>query len=509
MNVDGLVERIHDMVEGISAYLHDVVMREGRLPARSFYGESFSALLLYGRPATKSAVMSLLYERYREKDKEDPSFHWEFNKYAWMSLYKGEGETTAAEFAAPLRFRNTPVTNWALLRSCVRLMAGEEEDVGYREAGSVLRRFQLRSGLICDQPYVRSFQYHCFSAILVAEIHAMGGKEFFLERFRRAVDFIVPFVLRSGDTLYVGRGQEQSFGYGALAYLLALAFRSFGDMRYLSCLERVIAFLGTRRRPDGSFPLVMNDVEKGFPLSSEPSNHHFPGWYAYNNYFDYLPFLGVFLKKTEKAIGGVQPVDVVQAEQAGDYRDGHFIIVRKAGYEAVLSRPGGGWRGGEGYWTNDLPIPYVCRGGVRLTPSYGGEQFGSLMYTPSGIPLPMVVRKGRKVSFRSGRIWSFFFDDRLVVVTPRGVLVRQFLFLETAIIIDDRILCRGGGFARYLFDQVERVDDRSFVIRGGARIESSIPMNLAESGEYYWGGPLQSIEGRAPSYCCRITIRWD
>ena len=503
---DSLAKHISSLADGIADFIHHNLLQHGRLPARSFYGESFSALLFGYSDGQYASSQDLLYDLYKKKDKDASNFHWEFNKYAWNSLYLMNDDAEAKKFALPLHFRNTPVTNWALLRSCTRYLAQTEVYVAYREALETLRHFQTKSGLICDEKNVRSFQYHCFSAVLVAEIYESSGESFFLDRFRHAANFIEQFVLRSGDTLYIGRGQEQSFGYGALLYLLATAFRHFKEPRYLVALKQSLVFLTGHRRNDGSFPLVMNDIEDGYPLSSSASNPYFPGWYAYNNYFDYLPFLGVFLRKTAETLGGVSTPKSHDILPKIDYRDNDFLICRRTRYEAVLARPGGGWKGGDGYWTNDLPFPYIVWKGERITPSYGGEQFGSTLYTSAGIPLPSIEQNERQKMFRDGRVWSFFLKNRLIFLSTKGVLVRHFHFLEDEIIVNDLLLGAGRLFHRYLFDLIHVIDDYTFVIRGGVIVKFSIPMKLEDSNEYYWGGLLQTLISCNPKRCCTVNI---
>lgn len=501
-----LVGQINGLIEGISDYLHGILAQYGQFPARCFYGESFSALLLSRMGSNYTSSVEILRSCYREKDKEDYSFHWEFNKYAWCTLCRETGDEAAKEFALPLRFRNTPVTNWALLRSCTRYMAETDVGLASQEAMDVLQHYQSRAGLICDQRNVRSFQYHCFSAVLTAEIYTLGKDIFFLDRFRRAADFIERFVLRTGDTLYIGRGQEQSFGYGALACLLALAFRNFEEPRYLAALTRCLTFLKGHQRKDGSFPLVLNGIEEGYPSAASASDTRFPGWYAYNNYFDYLPFLGVFLRKAADALDGVAVSKSPVVLQERSYKDRNFHVSRTMRYEAVLSRPGGGWRGGDGYWTNDLPFPYVVCDGERVTPSYGGEQFGSSLYSPAGIPLPSIERCGRKRLLREGRVWSFFWGNRMIVFSRQGVLVRSFRFLEDEIVVKDRQLGAGKIFARYLFDQIRKLDDLTFEIRGGGLVVFSAPMNVEDSVEYYWGGPLQALVTSMSVTQCTVRL---
>ena len=498
--------RLHGLADGIADYLDATVARHGEWPARSFYGESFAALLLGPMGPKYAASVERLRVLYQDKDKQAADFHWEFNNYAWYSLFRKTGDPVARSFVLPLRFRHTPVTNWTLLRSVTRFLVGQETEVAGREAVNVLERFQSGSGLICDDRSVRSFQYHCFSAVMTAELETLSGSSYLLDSFRRAADFIERFVLRTGDTLYLGRGQQQSFGYGALACLLALSFRRFREARYLGALARCLSFLDAYRRMDGSFPMVLNGCEQGFPAAGSVSDARFPGWYAYNNYFDYLPFLGVFLRKAACELDGLPGVGVKVPEPGAAYRDRDFRVVRKANYEAVVARPGGGWRGNDGFWTNDLPFPYVVRKGVRLTPSFGGEQYGSPLYTPAGVPLPGRYGKSGCDLMRGSRLWSFFWGKRLVVVSRAGLLIRRFRFLENEIVVEDFQWGFRKLSARYAFDQVKRVDDRTIMIRGGATVTFSEPMHVEDTQAHYWGGPLCLMRTASPSWRCVVRV---
>jgi hypothetical protein len=141
-----------------------------------------------------------------------------------------------------------------------------------------------------------------------------------------------------------------------------------------------------------------------------------------------------------------------------------------------------------------------------VTPSYGGEQFGSSLYSSAGIPLPAIELKGHRTLFRNGRVWSFFLGNMLILLSIKGVLIRRFRFMQEEIIVDDIQLGLGKIFARYLFDQVRVLDEQTFLIRGGAIVKFSIPMRIEGLSEYYWGGPLQALVAKTPAKRCTVHL---
>lgn len=501
--------KIDEMAKLIATYLNSVILENKRIPARSFYGESFAALLLSKYGIKYQQSIELLYEAYEEKNKNDQEFHWEFNKYAWTNILKQTKDKSLRKFVFPLKFKNTEVVNWTLLRSCTRFHAAMELEHAIKEARTSLWKFQKPSGLICDQSDVRSFQYHCFSSVLIAEIYELGGGDFFLERFCSAAEFISKFILRTGDVLYIGRGQEQSFGYGTILYLLALSYKYSKDKRYLGHLQRCLLFLSKYQRKDGSFPLTMNKQEMDFPLVANPSDPRYPGWYHYNNYFDYLPFLGVFFQKAVETLESLSNVKITENVLTENYKDKDFLIFRNDVYEAVLSKPGGDWRGTNGYWTNDLPIPYVSFKGQRVTASYGGEQYDNTLYTAEGIPLPLVIKNKRKISIRRGRVWSFFWGNSMIIVCLSGIVIRHFRFHSSSIDIADVIISLKPMYENYLFEQVRQIDNKVFHICQGAKIISSTPLEKQKIPQYFWGGELQELVSKEPIRRNKITISME
>ena len=513
-HVVGLKERLCAIREGIAGYLDRVIMENKGLPARSFYGESFSYLLLSSAGSLYRKSLDMLISSYAAKDKESPEFHWEFNKYAWINAFNFTRDPRTRAFAYPLRFKHTPATNWVMLRCCTQILANHDIDEALQDAHVILRIHQKNSGLICDDAGVRSLQYHCFSAVLTAEIYLLCENSGLKRRFAQSARFIENLILGTGDALYVGRGQQQSFGYGALIYLLALACFVLKDFNFLRKLEKCVSFLSRFQRQDGSFPLVMNGFEEGFQGSADPTDPLFPGWYAYNNYFDYLPFLGVMLAKSETVLASI--IDVHEEffgefsseddTPAVRYQDSDFLVVRRPSYEAVVARPGGSWKGG-GFWTNDLPMPYIVCRGSRITPSYGGEQYGHTMYEARGIPLPLIRVGEELMPMRHGRIWSVWCGNVLTVITLRAVLIRSFDFKDEQVIVRDILISPFKTYHYYLFEDVREIKPgNEFMIRGGARVFSDEYLIVESRKQFFWGGALTALRSSKPSISNTLTI---
>lgn len=396
--------------------------------SRTFYGEAFSLAFLHRMGLLDKNIKNKLIKLLESLDRLDPEFHWEFNNYALLDYYINSKDENIKEYIYPLKFKNTKCTNWTLLRSVVKIMAKDDIKIAIKEAKMKINKFQLKSGLILDAPGVKSFQYHCFSMAMIGEIYEHTQDIFFKNSFLKGVGFIRNFILLNGEALYIGRGQNQSFGYGALIYILSLAYKLTNDKTLLGDIERVVNFVSKFQRRDGSFPLMMNGIEKNIPKIIDLQNEEFVGWYPYNNYFDYLPFMGFFIAKAHKILK-VLDISEIKYKKNKEYRDKSFIKVVKQKYEAVLSKPGG-------YWTNDMPIPYVVANGKNITPCYGGEQFQKSLYSMEGIPLPYFEKFQKSIRWLS---ISFFKKYTLWVISPLGIMKRKFIFEEDFIDIETKV----------------------------------------------------------------------
>lgn len=413
----------------ISTFIFDWLQDKNSFECRSFYGETFTLALLQRTGLLDNGTKIKLLESYDLIDKNDSQFHWEFNNYALLDYYQNSKDESVKKFLNPLKFKNTSCTNWTLLRSNARLMAGIDKKLAIKEAKSKIKEFQLSSGLILDDPGVKSFQYHCFSVAMIGEIYQYTGDKYFQNSFLKGVEFIRNFILSNGEVLYIGRGQNQSFGYGALIYILALAYKFTSDKTLLGDIKSVLTFLINYQREDGSFPLMMNGIEKTIPKVIDMQDEEFVGWYPYNNYFDYLPFMGFFIAKADEVLNNLD-MSKVEYRKHKEYRDNDFIKIVKPNYEAVLSKSGG-------YWTNDIPIPHIVTKGKNITPCYGGEQFQKSLYTIEGIPLPYNEQFQKSIRWKS---ISFFKANNLWIISPLGIMKREFIFEDNFIDIKTRVI---------------------------------------------------------------------
>lgn len=426
--MEDLSKECHELSLGVAQFILDWLHLKNDFECRSFYGESFSINLLQRHQLLTSSLKNKLVTAYQKKNKSDPEFHHEFNNYAFSDYYWNTRDESIRNLYCPLIFKNTQCTNWTLLRSVVKLREKVEVESGLREVDLKIKQFQLPSGLILDDPGVHSFQYHCFSASLILELYKLTGNEKYKKSFLGAVSFIRHFILPNGDTLYIGRGQEQSFGLSVLVYILAEAHQMTEDQALLEEIEIVLKFLKKFKRNDGSFPLVFSGVEKRIPTIVDMFDEEFCGWYPYNNYFDYLPFMGVYLHKASLVLGQTQLADNYSTSSQTSYIDSYFIKIVRTRYIAILSKPGG-------YWTNDLSFPLVFFKNEALTPMLGGEQFQKSLYSEEMLSFPVTIWK--RLSWRKyGR--GFWLGNRLIWISCFGLFARSFVFNEDNIIIKNR-----------------------------------------------------------------------
>ncbi len=385
----------------------------GNFFAKNNYGETFTFLTLYKTSKEKYGIhINNLLEVYDKRDKSHFNFHWEFNNYALACFLEEQQSNIAYNNLYPLKFKGTECTNWTLLRCLTRYIVGEK-DKAIRTAKNKILKFQKSSGLILDEYGVKSLQYHCFSMALIGEFYERTKDNFFKESFIKSLEFIANFILSNGMSIYIGRGQEQLFGYGPLLYSLELGFKITKDERYKGYSERIFQYVFSYQRKSGSLPLVLREEEIDYPTETNVNDPNYLGWYNYNNYFDYLPFFCYYLSKFYLIFEEVESKEVIK--NISFYNE-DYSIIRNKGYEAVIAKPGG-------YWTNDLPVPMVLKDKRLLTPIYGGEQFGSELYSQNSVPLPWGLVLSRKKGFK------LFFKDLIKRILNKKI-DNNFFFRE-------------------------------------------------------------------------------
>lgn len=479
------------VVKGIAEYMAKKQQRGGSFPTRDFYG-LVHALSVWSHFKGYDRNVELAINRLKKAEK-GKNFHWEFNNHALLNYYDRTRDDRVEPMLKRLKFRGTKVTNWTMLRAVCRLLKGGRRNkvraVG--EINGCLKR--QKHGLFSDDGGVRSFQYHCFSTALIGEAYRMTSDERYVESFLKGVDFISNFILRNGDTLYIGRGQEQIFGYGCLIYILGLANALTGNSWYYEKSKLVLDYVVKFMRKDGSLPLVLRKGETRYPKTVSSMDRKFLGWYAYNNYFDYLAFFAYWLLEYTK----IDPLDDFN-RQPDFPNHPDFIVFRNDNYEAIVSRPGG-------RWTNDMPFPYVCYKGKSIFPCYGGEQFVPSLYSEEMIPLPSANIKGRKLLFRTAK---FSLKENILSAKSRYFSFRRgFEFKENEIVIQDQIKLKRGAsklVSRFYFFEPKKM--KTHLKTNGVKIHISSDYNV--KGKYFCAlGEIEGLELKDKKYELRVLLK--
>jgi hypothetical protein len=473
-------ERYREAALQVARYLAERQRPDGGFPGPDNYGVA-SALCLWSQFGTEFArQLDRAWQRLKERP---PRGYGEFNIYALLHCRQTLGADPVDALLRHLRFGARHSANWMLLRACCRALPGPHfaPTLAALEARLVLLRY-LRRGFIADRPGVRSFAYHAFCGALLADLWQARGWQWAGRAAAQAAHFLADFALPNGDVLYLGRGQQQIFGCGALLCLFERAEPLTGNARFADRADRVFDRLSTFQRPDGSFPLVLSEGE---PLEPWDPERPLPGWYSYNRYADYLPFLGCMLLKASApaipALGEVGP-----APFHPDFR-----LCREDRYVAVLARPGGAP-------TNDLPFPYVCVSGVSLFPCYGVE--GDHV-APESHPLPYgVLADGRSYGFRD-RVRYQLTDDGLAGGSSLVLHRRRFDFAPDGFTCRDEIRfrrpCSFASFTptNFLFRSLQRVGSEFETWHRGvrARIQAGAGATAHADAAVTASGPLVAL----------------
>lgn len=460
---------LRSRLERLGTYLIRYINENRGFRHRTFYGETFSLLFLKLTDQLTPQLRDLLVHAYTDKPKADPEFHWEFNNYALLKYKSLTSDESVHSLLTPLRFKYTLSTNWKLLRLHTSWLAGEDHTAVRVEASKILRQRQSANGQIWDGKRDRSFQYHAFSVAMVGELFRLSGDPFLRERFEMGVKFIRHFVLANGDSLYVGRGQQQLFGYASLAYALALGQVILGDRSLGNELEKVLNRVASFQRADGSFPLVFNPEEYASSTIPDQKNPA-PGWYPYNNLFDYLPFAAYLLAETATLLDSAPPAHSRSPNMESVSCDGTYLKATTTRYQAVVSKPGG-------LWVNDLPFPYVVYKDQSLFPCYGSLSYLAANRFDPAFPYPYHTKK--PWSLRNSLLSSTLSKSRLTLVSPLGILRRNFSFAETTFNVSTRLQSPFGLENQFVFKKgvtqksARVLEDQLF------RIESTAALRIA------------------------------
>lgn len=283
----------------LAKHLDSILDEKKGYPDKPTWGYAFSYLLaLELRPFEKLYNLeSKALINYLNQEKPDKSFSWEFTVYAMQRAVSHHYSIIEGQKINKYREKGTRMVNWTLLRQLNRLNDGQAQVKPKLIISAIRKLFSTQEGLILDEWKTRSYQYHCFCLFVISEIYESYPSEFIKRWLLESCTFINNQALGSGCTLYIGRGQEQIFGYGALLFSLTYAEKKFGFNA--TSLPKVWSYLKSFQRKNGSMPLVLNkcqpEKENICYETDRPS-----GWYGYNTLYDYQPFLAYCLIRASK-----------------------------------------------------------------------------------------------------------------------------------------------------------------------------------------------------------------
>ncbi|MCP4422731.1 MAG: hypothetical protein GY805_39485 [Chloroflexi bacterium] len=398
----------------IAAWLSTHLSKEG-YPARTFYGEAFTLWLGHQFPtAFADQIPQLQRAALKQLARTDINAHPEFNLFAILNYCRDSQTDVKSLIPTFPVLRNTPSSNWLLLGTLNRLLWNHLTKSNHFpewrlrwHTRLLLVAQQQKDGLIRDDrlfsrwlplPFLwakggryglhylprlqkLSLQYHCFSLALLIDIYQLTKWAEVKKAIQAGIAGILPFVLPNGDTLYLGRGQQQIFGYGALLYALSAVNQLFEMADCAAAWQRVWHFVSRFQRSDGSFPLVLRIGERGYPHEVNTADPQWMGWYGYNNTFDYLPFLALYLTRTQPLTENKR-----SAPSLATLINKRYAIIRTTHWQATIATP-------TGSVSHDQPIPYLCVGGDSHLPCFGGEDTPDSLYQLWMLPLPYFLDK--------------------------------------------------------------------------------------------------------------------
>lgn len=267
-------------------------------PDQTTWGYAFSLLAaleinkdLQNDEFAKKALDSLVTQ-----DKASSNYSWEFVVYALHRSKKICSDSSLINYS--YAEKGTRMVNWTLLRQLNRINHGKDS---FR-VGPILRAikhfFTQDTGQILDELKTRSLQYHAFCLFVLAELDQTGYHPLVKEWLISGCRFACSMILKNGTALYIGRGQEQIFGYGSLIFALEYANSKY-KLAIESKVDHIWCYLQGFQREDGSFPLVLipHQLEKPNVSFIKDKPH---GWFGYNTLYDYQPFLAYCLARADK-----------------------------------------------------------------------------------------------------------------------------------------------------------------------------------------------------------------
>ncbi len=285
-------------------------------------------------------------------------YHWDFKNYALLETYRiikgylSEKERRRWEKGLQTYRENKKhhLTNWFAMRAYSSLLRYEISSkkifhlLRFLARLILVRRALLPDG--CFDDYIhksRPLQYHVFVLALLHRIYLIKPYKRVRKWFLKGLDYFVHFIDPEGCFNYLGRGQEQIFGYGLGFYVLEAA-KSLNPSQvpfYQELIDRMWHYINQYRQ-NKLLPLVLNH---------HPDSEKF-GWYDYHHLTVYRAFLGVWLALAHNQQTKVQPSSSytypsvkkqgVYFKSSGQliFSQENYFVVFSQGAPVYISEPG-------------------------------------------------------------------------------------------------------------------------------------------------------------------------
>jgi len=296
-----MASRLTDAGAKLLTHLNEKLTENG-YPDEPSWGYAFTLLaaLEYEPQISEKSLAQKALSQLIKQNKTDRNYSWEFVVYAWQRAMKLCGAIEPGIIC--YGEKGTRMVNWTLLRQLNRLNSNQKKIRAKLIVWAIRKFYTLNDGQILDEFKTRSLQYHAFCLFVIVELYKLLQAGYLKRWLINGVKFSLQNTLEDGVALYIGRGQEQIFGYGALIFACEFVLAKWPDEfneNHSLVLEKIIKHLLSFQRANGSFPLVLN-ADQPEPEGVNFKEHRPHGWYGYNTLYDYQPFLAYCLIRADK-----------------------------------------------------------------------------------------------------------------------------------------------------------------------------------------------------------------
>lgn len=278
----------------ILTFLNGKLDSERGYPSETSWGYAFTYLSALKHPFYKDSLLmensknSLLTQSPYSKN-----YPWEFIVFALIES-KEITYTSINHPAENLKKKGTRVLNWRLLNFSNKINFKRYSFIDNFYFQYLMNKYQREDGLLQDHLKTRSLQYHNFSLFILLKILEKKRNLNWLDKhIHKAINLSKSMIFADGTCNFIGRGQEQIFGYGAFIGSLKIYSKIY-NKDHSNIEKKITNKLRKYQRKDGSFPLILRSWDKENQNINYDS-HKPAGWYSYNSVFDYLPFLAYCL----------------------------------------------------------------------------------------------------------------------------------------------------------------------------------------------------------------------